>query len=408
MAEWKSANLAALLPPGTETILDTIEGLVTVVSVPLEIITTILDTAKSLIVSFSLFDFLSILSDLIEEWKESFLGSGFFICDMWDYPVRQLLTPTTTDYGPDQTFDKLNLSGHVFEDSFLAALSGSIDDTKDPFRPQFAADCSMIILVRAGSTPEALGLEAGEDSAGDSFAGMSESIGTAAKAIRTVRMRSMLAKLKEAAQASSSDRVQVRVERVEQALQMFGQMSDDEIDAVLFPEDEDTGVLFFEDKTATELDWLEDITPILESIEGQYEPTSYPDWTRIALRDIHPDLVRLADELFDPVIDLLQTGSDLKQQLVDFIDAIKAKVDYLQDLVDTIDEIVDDIERLINATGFHALYVSSSTGVDGLISKAQNAENVPFDGNNFYSGITIVAGSDTKAVFDALFGPIAS
>jgi len=410
MAEWKSANLAALLPPGTETIIDTIEGLVTVVKTPLDIVSAILNTAKSLVLSFSLFDFLGTLGDLIEDWKDDFLGSGFFVCAMWDYPVRQLLggVGTSRDYGPDSTFEKINLDGHEFETSFLADLDSSFDDTKDPYRPQFQSSCSILVLVRAGSSPEDIGITPEEDNAGDVWGGQDSTIGNSGKQVRRVRMLAMLAKLKEAAQGSPVDRVQVRVDRVEQAIQMFGQMTEDEIDALAYPEDEDDGSLYFENKLSTELDWRDDVTPFLESMEGQYYPSTYPDWSRVALADLHPDLVRLANELFDPIVELLQGGSTLKQQLIDMIDAIQAKVDYLQDIIDKIDGLIEDLERLLNATGYHALYISTSKGISDLRAKLRTATNVPFEGKFFYSGMAILAGSDAKTAFDALFAAVAS
>lgn len=408
MAQWVSANLKMLLPPGTQAILDTIDTILTIVKTPLDLIVSILNTAKSLVLAFNLFDFIGALRSMIEDFKNKIIGSGFFVCLMWDYPVRQLTggVATSSDIGPDNTFGMVTMTGHEFKESFVKDLLASFDDDKDPYRPVFTGSCAMLVLVRAASTPEQLGVSSGEDNCGDAWGGLGHTIGEAGKSVRTIRMRAALAVLKEAAQAQSAETCQVRVERAEQALQMFSFMSDDEIDAISFPENEETGEMFFDGVEPNELDWEADCVPVLESIEGQFTPSAYPDWSRITLRDINPDLVRIVDYVFDPIIDLLQGGFTLKQKLIDLIDAIKSKVEYLQDLIDSIDVILEEIDRLLSATGFHAIYISSSKGIDDLKIQLKNATGPAFTGKFFYAGMALLAGSDAKVIFDTLFAAV--
>lgn len=408
MAQWVSANLKMLLPPGTQEILDTIDTILTIVKTPLDLIIAILDTAKNLVLAFSLFDFIAALRSMIEDFKNKILGSGFFVCLMWDYPVRQLTggVQTHTNSGPDNTFGFLALEGHEFKESFLKDLLASFSDDKDPYRPVFTGSCAMLVLVRAGSTPEMVGIHAGEDNSGDAWGGLGASIGEAAKSVRTIRMRAALAILKEAAQAQSSDKVSVRVERAEAAIQRFSFMSDDEIDAIAIPDDETTGDMYYDNVDPTKLDWEEDCVPVLESIEGQFTPSAYPDWSRITLRDINPELVHIVDYVFDPIIDLLQSGFTLKQKIIDLIDAIKSKVEYLENLIESIQTILEEIDRLLSATGFHALYVTSSKGISDLRYQAEHATGPSIEGPFFYAGMALLAGSDAKVIFDTLFAAV--
>ena len=410
MAQWASANLRMLLPSGATAILDAIEAILPVVQTPLDVVSSILDTAKNTVIAFNLFDFLGIIRGMIEDFKNSILGTGFYSCTMWDYPARQL-TGALTGYsstGPDNTFGAINLYGNRFEDSFLADLNNSFDDTMDPFRPQFVGSCAMIVLVRSAATPEMLGLSVEEDNVSDAWMGMGSIIKSSSRCIRTARMRKMLSVMKEAAQLQPLDKVDIRVQRVEQAIQSFNSMSVDEMDAVIYHENEETGDLYCDNATPSELSWKDDILPIIESIEAQRTTSSYPDWGQIAIRDIIPNLTEIVNYIFDPVLDLLQSGTTLKQVLIDLIDAIKSKVETLQNIIDSIDIVLEEIDRLLSATGYHAIYVSSNDGVSGLRSKLMSATNIPFEGEAFYCGMAIVAGSDSKAVFDTIFSTVAS
>lgn len=409
-AQWVSANLKMLLPPGTTDILDLIDTMLSIVKAPLDLIVAILDTAKSLVLAFNLFDFIAILRGMVEDFKNKILGSGFFVCMMWDYPVRQLTGGVVQgkDVGPDNTFGVIGLEGHLFKESFLKDLLSSFDDTKDPYRPTFTGSCAMLILVRAASTPEQLGVHSGEDNVGDAWGGLGATIGQAGRAVGTIRMRAALATIKEAAQQQSSDYVQIRVERAERAIQMYSFLTDDEVDAISYPEDEENGGMYFDGLAPNELDWQADCVPVLESIEGMYSPSVYPDWSRITLRDINPNLVLIVDYVFDPVIDLLQSGFTLKQKLIDLIDAIKSKVEYLQDIINSIQVILDEIDRLLSATGFHALYVSSSKGIANLKYQVESASGPPIEGPFFYAGMALLAGSDVKVLFDTLFAAVGS
>lgn len=406
MASWGSANLANLLPADVDSLLDSTRDLLETVRTPLELISDVLEVVKTIFASLRIFDFVGALADSIESLKSSFLVSGLYVCDMWNYPYKQLTS--VADYGPDQTYDKLNFDGHEFRTSFLADLLASFDDSYDTNRPMFSRDVAALILVKADPVIENLGLSAEENNIADAFPGMAQSIGSAVRNIKLTRFKAMLGKFKAAAELQPRDKVSVRVERIVDAFNTVNQLDDQTLSLLPVPEDYDNESFFFENKPYSNLNWDTDIRPILESIEDTVSNSVYPDWNRASLQDIYPGLKEIVDQVFDPVIELLRSGSGMQGQIITFIESIKSKVEELETIIDKIDDIIDQIERLINITGFHALYVQSSSGITDLKAKISAATNIPFTGKSFYAGMAILAGSDSITAFNALFSLVVS
>ncbi len=409
MAKWISANMSGFLPDGTEELFDAIDVLVDTVAIPLDAVSDALDATKTFLIGLDPFDYLGLLAALLEDFKNSFLASGIFVLQMWDYPARQLkgeVGSATRDFGPDITLSAINLEGNIFEESFLRDLDQSFSDSRDPNVPDFRSEVSMLVLMKAATNIDDLLVSTEEESAVDVFKGIAEIIGGAAKQIREIRFKSMLENLKKTAQAQDTSKVSVRVDRIERAIHLTGQLDDQQIDAIEFPEG--TTGAFFEGRDFEQLDWLSEVVPILQSIENQFTGSRYPDWNKISLADIHPDITEIINSIFDPIIDLLQTGSNVLDSTIAMIDAIAAKVTSLQEILERISDFEEEIDRLLNVTGYHALYVSSTIGMTDLRSKLLNATDVPFSGNNFYAGMVLLAGSDARTAFDALFEPVGS
>jgi len=411
MAKWVSANMSGFLPPGTNEIISAIEALLPLVKVPLETVATVLNASKALLVSANSFDYLGTLVSLIDNYKNSFLTSGIYVCHMWDYPIRQLkqssvagIPSSNSRFGPNQTIDNINLRGNVFEESFLADFDGSFDDYRDPDAPRFNNDVAMLLLVTSAPSIDLLGANTQEDSLADAFAGFQETVGAAAKQIRRIRATAMLAKLKLTAQNQPANKVSVRVDRIELAIHSLGSLSDDDLASIAFPQDQ-TGS-FFEDKSFDTIDWKSEVLPVIQSIESKYFPRTYPDWGRITLGNINPSLTQLVDSVFDPVLDLFKSGNNMQDSIVLLIDSINQKIKALEDIIEQTSVIQEEIDRLLRVTGYHAIYITTSKGTNDLRKQLREATNVPFSGNNFYSGMALVAGSDTKVVFDALFSVV--
>jgi hypothetical protein len=404
MAQWVTANLKDLLPSVVTTALDSIETLLSVISIPLNAVSALLDAAKTFLLGLPPLNPAALLSAAVESIKEQFLATGLYVCNMWDYPVRQL---EHTDIGPDATFGRYNTRGTDFRGTFVRDLNLSFDDQNDFNRPQFTESVAMVVLVTGAASLEDLGVSMEEDNFGFGFAGMDPQIGAAAASLVRKRWQLVFDKMRQAAENQESRVVSTRRERVEYAHRLFLQLEQDQIDAIPPPFDSTTGDAFYETTQPTDIEW-EEMLEIIETIEGQFEPPVYPDWERVALVDLHPGLVSLINNIFDPVLDLLEIGSSIKDAIIAMIDAIKDKLDELQTLIDAIDDILAEIDRLLEMTGLSALYVSSNTGITDLRTKLIQADNVPFDGNGFYAGMALLAGAANATVFKTLFGPVGS
>lgn len=411
MAKWVSANMSGFLPPGTNDIVTAIGDLLPLVTTPLNLVSDILNASKNFLVSAPAFDYLGVLSTSITNYKKSFLTSGIYVCHMWDYPIRQLKGSNVaggvsdpSKFGPDQTIDNIHLRGNEFSQSFLRDLDQSFDDQRDVNAPRFNSDVSMLLLVTAAPSIHLLGANTQENTLADAFAGFQNTIGAAAKEIRRIRAAAMLAKLKLTAQAQPADKVSVRVSRIELAIHTLGQLSDDDLAAIAFPENPQGS--FFEDQPFETIDWLKQVLPVIQSIESRYTPRVYPDWGRIALANINPSFIKLVNSVFDPVLDLFKKGHNVQTSIVTLISAIQQKITALENLIGHVSTIQEEIDRLLKVTGYHAIYITTKLGTADLRKQLREATDVPFSGNNFYAGMALVAGSDTKIVFDALFSAV--
>lgn len=404
MAQWVSANLSNLLPGAVDTIFDAVDALVTVVSTPLKAVQSALNVAATFLVSLDPLDWLASVRSLIEDFKKNILGSGYYLLDMWDYPIKQL-EPTT--FGPTNTIASINLSGTPFETSFQQDLIDSFDDLKDVKRPQFTGSCAMMIIVVGRGTIDDLNIMPEEDHIGFAWKGLDSAINNAGRAIQELRWRAAMTVMRSVAERQSQDNVATRVERVQRAFRLFGAMTREELDLLPVPMDPETGDSFFENANPDLLDWGDDIAPILETIEVNFEATEYPDWERATLYEVYPDLAIIVDFVFDAVLDLFQSGFTILQAVKDLVNAIQAKLDELDRLIELIEELEEQIKAFLDATGFHVLFVTSDNGVSGLISKVENATDLPFAGNGFYAGMALLTGGPAATPFKALFSPIA-
>lgn len=404
MAQWVTARLSDLLPSEVQSALDLIDSLLGVISVPLSATSDLLSAAETFLLGLPIINPVELLRLAAESIKEQFLASGLYVCNMWDYPTRQLVHTTT---GPNATFGRYSTRGTDFRGTFIRDLSLSFDDQNDFNRPQFTGTVAMLVLVVGEASLENLGISMEEDNFGEGFSGIRHDIGAAAAELVRKRWQSVFFKLRQAAENQEEGFVTTRYEKVEYAHRLFNQLEQEQIDAIPAPFNANTGEGFYEDTIATDISW-EDSLELIDTIEGQFEPPVYPNWDRKALVDLHPDLVSIVDSIFDPVIDLLEVGSTIKDAIISMIRAIKLKLDELQSLIDRIDEVLEKILNLLNMTGFSALYVSSNSGVTDLRTKLLQAENVPFDGNGFYSGMAILAGAANASIFKTLFAPVGS
>jgi hypothetical protein len=405
MASWVSANMSNLLPGEVDTIIDLISSLSTTVQIPLELTISILNVAKTVLVSLDAFDPATILRDTIEAFKNDILGAGFYICDMWDYSILQLVSVVDSDHGPDSGF---NYNGNTFEDSFRQDLLDSFEDENDLRKPTFTGKCAMLVLVIGRGTLDEIGIDPDESNFGETFKGFQNAIGQASYGLQQSRYRLFWLKAKQVAENQPSDKVAARVNRVQTAFKLFSFLSNEDLDGVETPFDQSSGRSFFEDDdlTINDISYKDDILPVIESVENAYKQSEYPDWRSVRLIDIYPELVELVDIGFDAVLSLFVASSTILESVVELINSIQAKLDWLDSIISLIDQLIEDLDDMLNTTGLHALFVSSNNGISDLKTKLENATNVPFDGNGFFAGMSILAGGDATTVLQTLFSPL--
>lgn len=393
-----------MLPGAVDEIFTAIDSIVSVASIPLEAVKTILNTSSTFLVSLDPFDFLSVVKSLIESFRNDILSTGFFMLDMWDYPVKQL---APRSYGPGNTYSSPRLSGDTFESSFLSDLLSAFDDELDTNRPQFSGSVTAMIIVTGRGTIDDLNLLPEEDHVGYAWKNLDTSIRNAGNKIRNIRLNAQMSVIKQAAEYQPSDKVATRIFRAQRAFRLMSFMSQEDMDLIPIPMDPETGDSFFENKSPALINWEEEVVPILETVEDFYLSSEYPDWQSATLKDIYPDLVVILDTVFDPILDLFSSGGTILQSIKDLVTAIQAKLDELDRLIELITSLEAELEDFLNATGMHVLFVSTNNGITDLKSKISSALSVPFTGNNFYAGMTLLVGGPGSSVFNTLFSPIA-
>lgn len=405
--QWVSLTMANLLPSEVQTIMTAIQALTSVVKTPLDAVSSILGTAKAFLVSLPALDFISALKSLVESFKNNLVGSGFYLCDMWDYPTKQIQPPDSR-FGPETTYGSWRLEGGDFSSTFLADLADSFDDENDPNRPQFTGSVAMIVIVIARGSLDDVGVQSRDGDLGEVWRGLASGIASAGRAVDEARWRGAWALMRQTAEAQSSDKVAVRVTRVQRAFRMFTRMTREELDSMPVPMNPETGESFFEGMDTSSLSWDNDILPIVEAVENQIEPAEYPDWNRATLYEVFPELEQIIDLLFDAVLDLLQSGSTIKEAIIALIDAIQAKLDQLEEYIDMIDAIIDDIQNILDMTGFHGIYLTTNNGVSSIKSQLLSSTSYPFTGKGFYAGMAILAGGSANVTaLSTIFSSIA-
>lgn len=383
MANWQSANVSAFLPESLSTLVDTASTTASTVSGVLNAIGIAIEAISSILIGLPSFDFAGALILAVNQFKEDFLGTGFYACNMWDYPLQQ--------------FYKSGVSGESFVDSFEADLVGSFDDPGDPNVPSFNGSTAALVLVGGvsglGPVAELVNQFA------NAFSWWTEIRECALQLSRVVKESEVLdalAAVKDG-RITNDEHPSRRTLLVQQLQNSLDQMRRDLSEEVVDELD-----------TPTSSSSLGEIENFINAVSTLNTPSVYPDWQQISLRTIAPPLVDVVDQVFEPLIQALQTGRNIVAALESFITALDEKISALESVVANIELYLSQLEALLSATGLYALYVSSDSGMTGLASEINGASNKPFAGldSGFYSGVTIVAGGANLAPFNNLFAPI--
>jgi hypothetical protein len=402
MAVWVNVNLKKIIPDALLSILSTIQTVITAAKVPLELANSALTLAKTIIAFLPIFDFLKMLGNMISDYKNDFLASNIYTCYMFDYPTRQVYSG---DPGPDSTYgNNINLKGSLFKESYITDLINSFDDNRDFQRPMYKKDVSCLLLVRAVGSLSDLNLVLDESNFGEPFTFMALFTGKAGYSLAHARSQLMWKKFRDSAEAQG-EFVAQRVARVQAAFRAYNQMTDDQKDSVPVPFNQKTGEYYYEGAQAKDVPFTE-VVELMSHIEFLNQPAAYPDWSKMPLANFCPELILLVNGVLDPIIDLLQSGLTIKDQIIALINSIQAKLDEFQAILDRIQEIIDQIDAFLNMTGFYGVLLTSSNGIEDIKTQLRNMNSPITTGYGFYSGMTMVAGGPSATVFNTLFGPI--
>lgn len=392
MAQWKNANLGSILPSAFTGLIQTASTVVSTVGGILTTLRAVLQTAKTFLVAFPIFNPAGLLQTLVDQIKASILNTGFYALMMWDYPLKQYYSSVsaTTNTG---------LNGGSFENTFQQDVLRAFTDGADPGRPIFPAgsQCAMVVLV--GGVPGLGGVSQAVAVIKDSFFWWTE-------------LQAAYAAIQKLEKQTAARLTELKI-----------QLGEVKLLPATAPRWQHTRALMEYKRARRDMELLtaeellaapdpgttpESISAWTLYIRGKIQNSSYPDWQRITLQDIIPPLPGLLNFVFDPLLALLQQGRDIVAAITAMIDLLTAKVDQLNQLIADIETYLDQIEGLISATGLYALFIETSDGTDGLMNELRQATNKPFAGltNGFYFGVVMVAGGPTLAPFVLLFSPV--
>ncbi len=384
MAEWKQANMAGFLPEDFHTLISTTQSVMGVVSTVLGVLRGALNAVSSLLVAIPPYDFASALIALVDEFKSSFLGTGFYMANMWDYPVRQYYKGAGT-----------------FVTTFESDLISSFTDTSDPNRPTFTGPVALFVLV-AGA-PALLNMRAVLDNAKAAFAWWTELSAVVARFTRKVS-EAEIAELEAAVKrgdikVSTNPSVQtLHAKKLHAAVANTRDfVSDADFLELILPN--------IPQLPATPAE----VQAFVDKMNLATQTSTYPDWQSASLRTIIPPLVSVFDQALEPLLDGLRAGRDILRALESLVATIDAKVTYLENAASKIEEYVRLLDNLLAATGFYAIFLTSPSGIGGLVQQLRDSTEKPFgDLEGYYSGFAVLAGGPGATPFQALFQPIGS
>lgn len=380
MAQWKSANLASFIPAGFDSLVDSVASTVGTVSGILGTLKGVLQTSKAFLVSFPVFNFAGLLTTSIQSFKDTFLGSGFYALLLWDYPIKQLY--------------RNGSSGEPFVRSFAQDVAAAFTDTSDPNRPPQQGSCAMIVIV--GATPGLPGLTEAIGAARDAFSWWSELNQVYVQTVRLVKQ--IEANISES--LVRSGKVQLTSSKQDWTKTQAGQSLLRARRNLMFMNDADIVAAPSPGTTRSSIE------AFITYVEGRIQNSTYPDFQKIALRDVVPPLVNVFDQVFDPLLATLQSGRNAVDAITAMIDVLTAKVDALENVLNRIELYITQLDALIGATGLYALWCEGD-GTESITQQLRTATNTPFNGENgFYFGFVLVASGPSLTPFTALFKPI--
>lgn len=118
-----------------------------------------------------------------------------------------------------------------------------------------------------------------------------------------------------------------------------------------------------------------------------------PDWERVAVKDLVPQITQVADLIDAFTNKMLSSAESAVKAIVDFIDLLDAKIKSIQDFITRINDLLEFIKKLkIELPNMYKLEIPLQNGTAGLKSFIESAVRPTTSANDYTVGVVLVAG----------------
>lgn len=389
MSNWIQAKTSAFIPSSLNSVISTAQTVATTASTILGVVKGAIDFLKTFLIAFPAFDWASALAIAIEQFKNDFLATGFYMLNMWDYPLVQY-----------------NRSGGVvigesFESSFEADVTDAFFDEADPNRPPFSGNVAALILI--GAAPSIDAVTNIIQIQKDAFTWWTE-IKSVYDRLNKVNFE---LQVKAVCDAIKNGEIKFSKNPSEQTIQLLS------LNLALQQVIQDIEPDAFEQNIKPYAPTInstpKEILHFVGVVQEQVANPPYPNFEQTSLRTIILPLPQVFNDALDPLLAALATGRSITDTINALLDSLTLKIEALDNIVQSINGILSQLDNLLNDTSLLALYVTSSNGLSGLATEIANAKNKPLVGTTgYYSGIVLIGGGPGLTPFKNLFGPIGS
>ncbi len=326
-------------------------------------------------------DIASALIEAVENFRDDFLGAGFYALDVWEYPLKQ--------------YYRTGITGEQFNLSFEQDVIASFTDVNDPNVPPFSSDAAMLVLV--GGLPGLSDVASSLTSFAAGFPSW-KSVSEAADKVAALSWKSEIDSVVGSIKDGTIEfggRVADQTKKLLDVKQMgfdaLNNLTPSELAAI----------------SVTNITTAEDVNNLVAAVQARVASSTYPDWQSITLSKLVPPLPDLVNQVFDPLIEGLKKGRGILEVIQAIIETLTYKIDQLDAVIIRIDTYLDQLEILVGLTGLYSLYIETDEGIGGLALALEEATNPPFGSEDaFYFGTVLVAGGPSLQPFKNLFGSI--
>jgi hypothetical protein len=391
MADWKAANFKNMIPPSFEDAVTLTSSTVGGVAAILQPVADAMNALAGLIVSAPIFDFASALTVAVNALLEDFNKTGVYALSIIEPGIEdqkrlQSNIPGSAPNGPD-----VALGYKYFLDSFGDTPAGQA--YRDRLTNRFFQNYGSSYTVYDSNDPsKQVGgyIFPSTGGAVDRFkgrvVGSFNDIGDPNRPTFNTEVAG-IAFLVAAPTGADYQQLAIQISRIFTNMKEWTTAGDAIVRITT------TG---FQNK---------------KDVKAQY--STPPDWTQWSFSDIFPAFFEAINNFMLPITQGLTAGANAGKALEFFADVIVRKINTLVVLLEELEVLLADLDDALSATGIYAVYVESSTGVDGWAKDFFNATLPPeLEALNrqdaVVGGMVFMAGSSLLLPFSAFFGGVAA